>query len=81
MEHEDGGFPGGPYDFSLLLDFGRHVACKLWSDKVVSIIALFNLMICYCLFYVLFFLTVFVRIRDIYFLLRIFHVYFTYYFF
>jgi len=47
MEDEDGGFPGGPYELSLLPNFGKHVACKLWSDKVVSIIALFNLMICY----------------------------------
>jgi len=44
---EDKGFPGGPYELSLLPDFGKHVACKLWSDKVVSVIALFNLMICY----------------------------------
>jgi len=39
MEDEDGGFPGGPYyELSLLLDFGKHVACKLWNDKTVSII-------------------------------------------
>jgi len=44
---EDEGFSGGPYELSLLPNFDKHVACKLWSDKVVSIIALFNLMICY----------------------------------
>ena len=48
---EDGGFPGGPYELSLLPNFGKHVAYKLWNDKVVSIIALFNLMIFYYLFY------------------------------
>jgi len=34
-----------------------------------------------CLFYVLCFSTVFVRVRDIYFLRRIFHVYFTFFLF
>ena len=44
MEDEEfKGFPGGPYELSILPNFGKHVACKLWSDKVVSIIALFNL--------------------------------------
>jgi len=32
---------------SLLLNFSKHVACKVWSDKTVSIIVLFNLMIFY----------------------------------
>jgi len=52
MEFEAGpnGFPGGPYELSLLLNFGKHMACKLWGDQVVSIIALFNLKICYLLF-------------------------------
>jgi hypothetical protein len=35
---EDEGFPGGPYELSLLPNFGKHVACKLWNDKIVSII-------------------------------------------
>jgi len=64
MEDEDGGFPGGPYDLSLLLDFSKHVTFKLWNDKTISIIALFNLMIFY--YYVKFILR------------RICHVYFTY---
>jgi len=46
MEDEDGGFRGGPYDLSLLPDFG----------KTVSIIALFNLMIFY--YYVKFILRI-----------------------
>jgi len=49
---------------TLLPDFGKHVAFKLWNDKTVSIIALFNLMIFY--YYVKFILR------------RICHVYFTY---
>jgi len=40
-------FPRGTYELSLLPDFNKHVTCKLWSDKQVSIIALFYLMICY----------------------------------
>jgi len=54
----------GAYDLSLLPDFGKHVAFKLWNDKTISIIALFNLMIFY--YYVKFILR------------RICHVYFTY---
>jgi hypothetical protein len=41
----------GAYELSLLPNFGKHVAYKLWNDKVVSIIALFNLMILFYLFY------------------------------
>ena len=37
IKDEDEGFPRGSYDLSLLLDFGKHVAFKLWSDKTVSI--------------------------------------------
>jgi len=33
MEDEDGGFPGGPYELSLLPDFGKHVACKLCAKN------------------------------------------------
>jgi hypothetical protein len=31
MEFEAGphGFPGGPYELSLLPNFGKHVACRL----------------------------------------------------
>jgi len=47
MEDEDGAFQGGPYEMSLLPNFGKHVACRLWNDKTVSIIVLFNLMIFY----------------------------------
>jgi len=45
MEFEAGpqGFPGGPYELSLLPNFGKHVACRLWVDAEVSIIALFYL--------------------------------------
>ncbi len=38
MKDEDEGFPGGPYDLSLLPNFGNHVAFKLWNDRAVSII-------------------------------------------
>ncbi|RHN49885.1 putative protein-serine/threonine phosphatase [Medicago truncatula] len=37
MEDEDEGFPGGPYELSLLPNFGKHVAYKLWSDKVLQV--------------------------------------------
>jgi len=49
MEDEDGGFPGGLMrcQMSLLPNFGKHVTCRLWNDKTVSIIVLFNLMIFY----------------------------------
>jgi len=47
MEDEDGGFPGGPCEMSLLSNFGKHVACRFWNDKTVSIIVLFNLKIFY----------------------------------
>jgi len=47
MEDEVGGLPGGPYEMSLLSNFGKHVACRLWNSKTVSIIVLFNLMIFY----------------------------------
>ena len=71
MEAEDGGFPGGPYELYLLPNFGKHVAYKLWNDKTVSIIALFNLMIFY--YYVKFILR---RICHVY--LSIFDLFFTY---
>jgi len=35
------GFPQGLYKLSLLPNFGKHVACRLWVDPDVSIIALF----------------------------------------
>jgi len=59
MEFEAGpnGFLEGPYELSLLPNFSKHVACKLWGDKVVSIIVLFNLMICYLLFPYLMFMS------------------------
>ena len=47
MEDEDGGFPGRPYEMSFLPNFSKHVACRLWNSKTVSIIVLFNLMIFY----------------------------------
>ena len=34
------GLSRGPYELSLLPNFGKHVACKLWNDKIVSIICL-----------------------------------------
>jgi len=49
MEDEDGGFSGGPYELSLLPNFDKHVAYKLWNDKTIS-----NLMIFY--YYVMFIL-------------------------
>jgi len=58
------GLSRGPYDLSLLPDFGKHVAFMLWNHKTVSIIALFNLMIFYY------------SVKFI--LRRICHVYFTY---
>jgi len=36
--YEVWGISGGPYEATLLPDFGKHVACKLWSNKQVSII-------------------------------------------
>jgi len=50
FEAEPHGFLGGPYVLSILPNFGKHVACRLWVDVEVSIIALFYLMICYLLF-------------------------------
>jgi len=43
MEFEGGpqGFPGGPYELLLLQNFSKHVACRLWVDPEISIIALF----------------------------------------
>jgi len=43
MEFEAGlqGFPGEPYELSLLPNFGKHVACRLWLDPHVNIIRLF----------------------------------------
>jgi len=38
FEAELQGFPGGPYDLSLLSKFGKHVTCRLWIDHEVSII-------------------------------------------
>jgi len=37
IDDEVGGFPGGPYELSLLPNFGKHVAFKLWNNKTVSI--------------------------------------------
>jgi len=31
------GYPGGPYELTLLPHFGRHVACRIWVDVDVSI--------------------------------------------
>ena len=47
MEDEDGGFPRGPYEMSLLPNFSKYVACRLCNSKTVSIIVLFKLMIFY----------------------------------
>jgi len=38
MEDENEGFPEGPYDLSLLPNFSKHVASKLWNDRTVSIV-------------------------------------------
>jgi len=37
------GFSWSLSDMSLLLIFGKHVACRFWSDAEVSIIVLFYL--------------------------------------
>ena len=56
------GFSEGPYELLLLPNFGIHVACRLWVDPKVSIIALFTLMIFHLLFYLLYLFHVYFKI-------------------